>query len=77
MLIEAALLPRNLLSEGNQICNFIGTVSVKTFVIPFYYGSGSGSAKAKSYGSFGSDSDSGSATLVRWCYLFGCFLELK
>jgi hypothetical protein len=33
------------------------TVSVRTFVIPFYYGSGS--AKAKSYGSYGS----GSATL--------------
>jgi hypothetical protein len=36
------------------------TVSVRTFVIPFYYGSGSGSAKAKSYGSYAS----GSATLV-------------
>ncbi len=34
------------------------TVSVKTFVIPFYYGSGS--AKAKSYGFF---YGSGSATL--------------
>ncbi len=38
MLIEAALLPRNLSS-----------VSVRTSVIPFNYGSGS--AKAKSYGS--------------------------
>jgi hypothetical protein len=30
------------------------TVSVRTFVIPFYYGSGS--ATAKSYGSYGSGS---------------------
>ncbi len=41
------MLPRTLLNEGNQIYNFMGTVSVRTFVIPFYYGSGSGSAKAK------------------------------
>jgi hypothetical protein len=59
MLIEATLLPRNLLNEGNQI-HYQGThfysVSVRTFVIPFYYCSGS--ANAKSYGS-------GSATLVK------------
>jgi hypothetical protein len=55
MLIEVALLPRNLCNEGDQI---IGTVSVRTFVIQFYYGYGS--AKANSYGSYGS----GSATLV-------------
>ncbi len=41
MFIEAALLPRNLLNEGDP--QFY-TVSVRTFVIPFYYGS----AKAKS-----------------------------
>jgi hypothetical protein len=41
MLIEAVLLPGNLSS-----------VSVRPFVIPFYYGSGSGSARAKSYGSY-------------------------
>jgi hypothetical protein len=34
--------------------------SVKTFVIPFYYGPGSGYAEAKSYESYGS----GSATLI-------------
>jgi hypothetical protein len=39
-----------------------GTVSVRTFVIPFRYGSGSGSAKAKSYCSLGSVS--GAATLT-------------
>jgi hypothetical protein len=44
MLIEAALLPRNLSS-----------LSLRTFVIPFYYGSGS--AEAKSYGSYGSGSE--------------------
>jgi hypothetical protein len=37
MVIEAQLLPRNLSS-----------VSMRTFVIPFYYGSGS--VKAKNYG---------------------------
>jgi hypothetical protein len=35
MLIEAALLPRNLLNEINQIHRFTA------FVIVFYYGSGS------------------------------------
>jgi hypothetical protein len=45
MLIEAELLPRNMSS-----------VSVRTFVVPFYYGSGS--AKAKCYGSYGSGSGS-------------------
>jgi hypothetical protein len=55
MLIEASLLPRNLLNEGNQIQNFL-TVSVRTFVIPFI----PVSAKAKSYGSCGF----GSATLA-------------
>jgi hypothetical protein len=55
-----------MLNEGNQTYNFIPTVSVRTFVIPFYYCSGSGSdfltsyrfrfGTAKSYGS-------GSATL--------------
>ncbi len=46
------------------------TVSVRTFVIPFYYGSGSGtlinygtgSAAAKSYGSY--DFGAGSATTL-------------
>ncbi len=35
---------RKMLNERNQIHNFkgTGTVSVRTFVIPFYYGSGSG-----------------------------------
>jgi hypothetical protein len=53
-----------MLNKENHIHNFV-TVSVRTFVIPFYYGSGtvngivinygSGSPKAKSYGSvFGS-----------------------
>jgi hypothetical protein len=37
MLIEASLLHRNLLNEGNQIQHFF-TVSVRTFVIPFYSG---------------------------------------
>ncbi len=44
------MLPRNMSS-----------MSVRTSVIPFYYGSGS--AKAKSYGSYSSGSGSGSATL--------------
>ncbi len=63
MLIEAALLPRTLSS-----------VSVRTFVIPFYYGSGS--AKAKSYGSCGPGPGSGSATLCNTlCFVFfvSCF----
>jgi hypothetical protein len=42
-----------MLNEGNQSRNFY-TVSVRTFVIPFYYGFGSG--EAKSYGSYGSGS---------------------
>jgi hypothetical protein len=42
-----------MLNEGNQLRNFY-TVSVRTFVIPFYYGSGS--AEAKSYVSYGSGS---------------------
>ncbi len=58
MLIEAAFLPRNLLNERKSDTQFY-TVSVRTFVIPFYHGSGS--ATAKSYGSYGS----GSATLLR------------
>ncbi len=55
MVLEAALLPRN----------------ISSFVIPFYYGSGTGtvinygsgsaSPKAKSFGSY--DSGSGSTTL--------------
>ncbi len=39
---------KKILNEGNQIYNF-KTVSVRTFVIPFNYGSGS--ATSKSYGS--------------------------
>jgi hypothetical protein len=46
-----------MLNEGNQIHS---TVSVRTFAIPFYYGSSSGSTLAKSYGSYVSMS----ATLV-------------
>ncbi len=46
MLTEAALLLRD-----------VSSVSVRTFVIPFYYGSGSAKQKVGSYGS-------GSATLV-------------
>jgi hypothetical protein len=42
---------RKMLNEGNQIHNFY-CVSVRTFVIPFYYGSGSGTGI--NYGS-GSD----------------------
>jgi hypothetical protein len=37
-----------MLNEGNQIHKFY-TVSVRTFVNPFYYGSSSGFALAKSY----------------------------
>jgi hypothetical protein len=56
------------------------TVSVRTFVIPFYYGSGSqpydsSSAMAKSYGSYGSGS--GSATLflnvAKFCFSLVCY----
>jgi|688.fasta_scaffold2187071_1 hypothetical protein len=50
MIIEAALLPRNLLNEDNHVP--FGTqfynVSVKTFGIPFYYGSVCGSATLES-----------------------------
>ncbi len=46
MFIEAALLPRNLLNEGNQIHNFI-LYLWDFFRDLFYNGSGSGSAKAK------------------------------
>jgi hypothetical protein len=42
MLIEAALLPRNVLNEINQIHNF--TLCLRTLVIPFYYGFGSAKA---------------------------------
>jgi hypothetical protein len=37
------------LNEGNQIHNFI--LSVRTFVIPIYYGSGSGTQLINNYGS--------------------------
>ncbi len=58
-----------MLIEGNPKTQFC-TVSVRTFVIPFYCGSGfgnviyygTGSATAKSYGSY--DSGSGSATTL-------------
>ncbi len=53
LLIEAALMSRNLLNEGNQYTIFILCLW-ELFVIPLYYGSDS--AKEKSYGS-------GSATL--------------
>ncbi len=55
-----------MLNEGNQNTQF-HTVSVRTFVIPFYYGTGSGSGTVINYGS-GSDflarygSGSGSAS---------------
>jgi|688.fasta_scaffold74730_2 hypothetical protein len=35
-----------MLNEGYQIHDFFGTASVRTFVIPFYYGSGSSRQKA-------------------------------
>ncbi len=46
MLIEAAL------KEWRKPDTQFYTVSVRTFVIPYCYGSGSGSAKAKSYDSY-------------------------
>jgi hypothetical protein len=46
MLIEASLLPSNLFNEGNHRYTIL-TVSVRTFVIPFYYGSGSGPLRQK------------------------------
>jgi hypothetical protein len=58
MLIEAALLPRNLLNEGNyKLDTQFYAVSVRTFVTSVYYVS----AKPISYGSYDSDS----ATLSR------------
>jgi hypothetical protein len=50
-----------MLNEGNHMGTQFYIVSVRIFVITFYYGYGS--ATAKSYGSYGSGSDS--ATLLR------------
>jgi hypothetical protein len=67
--------------EGNQIHNFYA-VTVRTFVIPFYYSCGSGYAKfwvlnygsgsatAKSYTSYGSGS-----AILPWNQ--GTYLELS
>jgi hypothetical protein len=69
MLIEAALLPRNLVNKGNQIHKLI--VSVRTFVIPFHYGSG----KAKSYGA-GSEVTATMKDLLIKIFLF-CYANLQ
>ncbi len=45
-----------MLNEGIQMLTFIGTVSVRTFLILFYYSSGSATAKSSYI--------SGSATLI-------------
>jgi hypothetical protein len=75
MFTEAALLPRKLLNEGNQIYLQLFryySMSVRTFVIVFCYGSGSssvtgtGTGTVINYGSVSAKAKtcSGSATLI-------------
>jgi hypothetical protein len=59
---------KKVLNEGYKIHNFMLAVSVRTFLIPFYYGS----PMAKSYGSYGS----GSATLPNTYSCHSALLQL-